>query len=99
MSAFPLQKTVRSAADWDTIEIEVFQPVDYQQHSGPNLEPWQSENYQPEEDSDLFLPDPYLSNINYLETSNPIQERSPHPHSDLAAAAYHLQQEEHPHSP
>jgi hypothetical protein len=89
----------RSAADWETIDVELFRPSDYQELSGPDLEPWQPRNYQLDEDSDVFLPNPYLSDINYLGTSNPTQERSPPPHVHRAAAAYHFQQEEHPHSP
>lgn len=47
------------AKDWDSVELEVFLPSDYEQPSGPDLEPWQSEDYQFDGDSELFLPEPF----------------------------------------
>jgi hypothetical protein len=76
-----------SAADWSTIGLEVFRPSDYEQPSGPA---WQSANYQPDGDPDVFLPDPYLSDTNYLGTSNPTQEQTRPLYVNRPAAAYHF---------
>jgi hypothetical protein len=50
----------RSACDWEPPD-EVFQPSDYE--PGLDMETWQSENYQPDGEADVFPPTSFVSDI------------------------------------